>query len=171
MTERQDARYPSGRSTALTGVAREGWRGRIRDVLRARARERSEYPARSRGRWIISRLSRPRAGTEPSIFLFPPIRPLKRRRATRPLRSSPSPSFFSFFFALSRGSAGAKWYLSSPQRERERRRRPTLGWALSILSRIPRNTSCRTRNARAALPRVAVVAVVGRLMELAANGG
>lgn len=104
------------------------------------AGERSEYPARSRGRWIISRLSRPRAGTEPSIFLFPPIRPLKRRRATRPLRSSPSPSFFiSFFFCLVEGFPLALSDIPRlRERERERERRRTLGWALSILSRESR---------------------------------
>jgi len=52
-----------------------------------------EYPAQSRGRWIISRLSRPWAGTEPSIFLFP----------QRPLRLEP---LSLFFFSLLVGDYG-----------------------------------------------------------------
>jgi len=96
-----------GRSVKLAG----GTRGSIRDVMCVRV---PEYPARSRGRWIISRLSRPWAGTEPSIFLFP----------QRPLRLEPPPSFF-FLSSEPRGSQkreGGSMALSDIPRVRNERR-------------------------------------------------
>lgn len=71
-----------------------------------------EYPAWSRGRWIISRLSRPRTGTESSIFLFPSTYCEEH--------GSTTPVVVSFFFPRStpRGvpknggtlRSNAKWY-------------------------------------------------------------
>lgn len=95
-TARTPRMSSDSQSTAFTG----GPQRDIRDVVRVRGR--SEYPARSRGRWIISRLSRPRAGTEPSIFLFPSMAPWRDGMAT-PAVASSSPLFF--FSSPNRGVA------------------------------------------------------------------